>query len=365
MPEQLNAEQEKYLGITTDLINILSTGYNDPNRGDVIAASKKAGLYTLTQPGKFGGGQANNQVLSVIREALASANVPFTRWIFGPGPGVLADCNAHVESHYLKPLLDGSLRCAFAFTEPSDASHPTRAQIDGDNFIVDGRKSYVTGGSDANFINTYVDIQPGGKSLLIIDTKLPGVHIDQVFQSLDGSHHAEFRFEEVVVPCKNLIGAIGKGLPRAMRQIGDTRLAYAAEAVGLMRWICGFVEEHIKAPHASGKPLGKREGVRLRYADMRIQTYTARSMLYRTARLADTGENVMNEVIAAKVYTTETLACVLDSAIQLVGGKALVETHPLAILYRRIRALRIAEGASDVLRLSLSRGALELNLGRL
>ena len=73
----------------------------------------------------------------------------------------------------------------------------------------------------------------------------------------------------------------------------------------------------------------------------------------------------MNEVIAAKVYTTETLAEVLDSAIQLVGGKALIESHPLAILYRRIRALRIAEGPSDLLRLSLSRGALELDLGRL
>ena len=365
MPEQLTPEQKKYLAATTGLIKRLLQNDNKATRDEVLAASKKAGLYVLTQPDKLGGEQANNQVLTVIREALASANVPFAHWVFGPGPGVLADCNAQIESSYLKPLLDGSLRSAFAFTEPFDAAYPTRALISGDNLIVDGRKSYVTGGSDADFLNTFVDVQPGGKSLLIIDTNLPGVHIDKVFQSLDGSHHAEFSFDNVVVPRTNMIGKPGQGLPMAMRQIGDTRLAFAAEAVGLMRWICDFVESHIQAPHASGKSLGDREGVRLRYADMRIHTYAARSMLYRTARLADSGDNVMNEVIAAKVYTTETLADVLDSAIQLVGGKALVETHPLAIMYRRIRALRIAEGASDVLRLSLSRGALDLNLGRL
>jgi acyl-CoA dehydrogenase len=201
--------------------------------------------------------------------------------------------------------------------------------------------------------------------MLIIETRSPGVSIDKVFQSLDGSHHAEISFKDVLVPQANLLGSAGKGLPRAMKQIGDTRLAFAAESVGLMRWICGFVETHIQAPHASGKCLGDREGVRLRYADMRINTYASRSMLYRTARLADSGENVMNEVIAAKVFTTETLANVLDTAIQLVGGRALIESHPLAILYRRIRALRIAEGPSDLLRLSLSRGALELKLGRL
>jgi len=365
MPEQLTPEQKKYLNATTNLITSLLQAKNEVTREEVLAASKKAGLYNLSQPKKFGGGQANNQVLTVIREALASANVPFARWVFGSGPGVLADSNSHVESRYLIPLLDGSLRNAFAFTEPSDADHPTRARIEGDNFIVDGRKSYVTGGSDADFINTYVDIQPGGKSMLIIDTNLPGVRVDNVFQSLDGSHHAEFSFSNVVVPRENIIGQVGQGLPRAMRQIGDTRLAFAAEAVGLMCWVCSFVEDHIQAPHASGKPLGEREGVRLRYADMRIQTYTARSVLYRTARLADSGDKIMNEVIAAKVYTTETLAAVLDNAIQLVGGKALVENHPLAILYRRIRALRIAEGASDVLRLSLSRGALDLKVGRL
>ncbi|MBV1904458.1 MAG: acyl-CoA/acyl-ACP dehydrogenase [Pseudomonadales bacterium] len=374
MPEQLTDKQSEYLRITTDFIENtllpLRSGAGSFEKSaaihkQIVKASQKAGLYYLTQPKKFGGSEASNQVLTVVRETLAAANTPYSGSIFGPGPGVLADCNEYIESSYLKPLLNGDKRGAFGFTEPKDAAQHTQAKIVDDGFIVNGQKSYITGGSEADFINTYVDVLPGGKSMLLIDTHLPGVVKGEVFQSLDGSHHAEFTFDNVQVPAQNLLGSIGKGLPRALRQIGNTRLAFSAESVGLMCWITDYVEQHLKTPHPSGQSLGDREGVRLRFADMRIQTYVARSMLYRTARLADGKENVMNEVIAAKVFSTETLATVLDIAIQLVGGKALVEQHPLAILYRKIRALRIAEGASDVLRLSLSKGALDLNMGRL
>ncbi len=137
----------------------------------------------------------------------------------------------------------------------------------------------------------------------------------------------------------------------------------AAEAVGLARWAIEFTTAHLKAPHHSGEPLGAREGVRLRYADLRIRTFAARSMLYRTARLGEAGANIVNEGIACKVYATETLSDVVDGAIQLVGGKALTVGHPLEQLYREVRSLRLAEGASDVLRLNLARGSLDLDKG--
>ena len=171
--------------------------------------------------------------------------------------------------------------------------------------------------------------------MLVIDTDAPGVVLERRFESLDGSHHAAFRFDAVPVPADHIIGRAGEGLPRAMRQIGDTRLLIAAEAVGLARWAIEFTTQHLKAPHHSGEPLGAREGVRLRYADLRIRTYAARSMLYRTARLGESGANIVNEGIACKVYATETLSDVVDGAIQLVGGKALTVGHPLEQLYRR------------------------------
>jgi acyl-CoA dehydrogenase len=133
--------------------------------------------------------------------------------------------------------------------------------------------------------------------------------------------------------------------------------------VGLARWAIAYVHAHLKAPHHSGEPLGAREGVRLRYAELRIRAFAARSMVYRTARMGDAGENIVNEGMACKVFATETVGEVVDTAIQLVGGKALTVGHPLERLYREVRALRIAEGASDVLRLNLARGSLDLNKG--
>ena len=137
----------------------------------------------------------------------------------------------------------------------------------------------------------------------------------------------------------------------------------AAQATGMCLWVLSFVEQHLRAPHRSGTPLGNKEGVRLRYADMRIKTFVARSALYRAARIVDSDQNSVNEVIATKVFCTETAGEVIDMAVQLVGGQALVEGHPLESLYRRVRSLRLIEGANDLLRINLVKGRLELDKG--
>jgi alkylation response protein AidB-like acyl-CoA dehydrogenase len=344
----------------------LATGHVDRStaRQQVTRASRDAGLFAMTQPKSFGGTEAGLLAMTVVRDTLASYNTGLGHFVFGPGPGVLAGCTEPLRSLYLQPLLSGVKRSGFAFTEPDDAAHFTRAiPAAGSVFLVSGRKSYVTGGGDADFINTLVDIPDQGRAMLVIDTHAPGVTLERRFESMDGSHHAAFSFDQVRVPADRLIGHAGEGLPRAMRQIGDTRLAIAAEAVGLARWAVEFTKAHLQAPHHSGEPLGAREGVRMRYADLRIRTFAARSMLYRTARLGETGENIVNEGIACKVYATETVADVVDTAIQLVGGKALTVGHPLERFYREVRVLRLAEGASDVLRLNLARGSLDLNKG--
>jgi len=326
----------------------------------VTRAARAAGFFAMTQPRSCGGSEAGPLAMTVVRDTFAGYNTGLDAFVFGPGPGVLGNCAEPLRSLYLQPLLAGEKRAGFAVTEPDDAEHFTRAApLDG-AFVVTGRKSYVTRGADADFLNTLVEVEGQGRALLVIDAHAPGVTLERRFETLDGSHHAAFRFDAVRVPVDRLIGRPGEGLPRALRQIGDTRLAIAARAVGLARWAIDFTHAHLQALHHSGEALGAREGVRLRYAEMRIRTFAARSMLYRTARLAEAGTNVVNEGIACKVYATETVGEVVDTAIQLVGGKALTVGHPLERLYREVRALRIAEGASDVLRLNLARGSLDL-----
>jgi len=316
----------------------------------------------MTQPATFGGAEASATTLTIVRDELAAANAPFTHLVFGPGPGVLAGVGEPLRSTHLAPLLAGAKRAAFAFTEPDDAE-PTRAVRTGDHFVVNGGKSYVTGGAEADFLNTLVQIPDAGPGMLVIDTALEGVTLTERFESLDGSHHAAFHFDGVRVPFTHLVGRPGEGLPRAMRQIGDTRLAIAATSIGQMRWVDDFLTMHLKRPDRTGAQRGDKEGVRLRYAEIRIRAFAARSMVYRTARMADDGANIVNEGIACKVFASEAVGQAVDTAIQLVGGQALVVGHPLERLYRRVRSLRLAEGGNDVLRLNLARGRLELGKG--
>ncbi len=317
----------------------------------------------MTQPKSHGGTEAHALELTIVRDALAALNPPYMDAVFGPGPGVLANCGEPLASKYLEGVLRGTKRGAFGFTEPD--SHPTIGTLEGDRLTINGRKSYVTGGGSADFVNTLVRIDGHGPAMVVVDIDTPGLSVLERFSSLDGSKHAAFEYANVTVDADHIIGKPGEGMPRAMRQIGDTRLLIAAQCVGLMRWCIDHVTQHLAGTDRSGVKRGDKEGVRLRYSDMRIEAYAARSMLYRTARIIDSGENAVNESIACKVFATETVGRVVDTAIQLVGGNALVAGHPLEELYRRVRSWRLAEGASDVIRLNLARGKLELDKGRI
>lgn len=334
-------------------------------RAQITATAKEAEVYSLTQPRELGGREAGPLEVVVVHECLGRANLCHLPGLFGPQAGVLAGVGEPLKSNYLKPMLEGKKRGAFAFTEPEDTTRKTWARVNGDQLVVNGRKAYVTGGATADYLNALVEIEGQGPAMVLIDMQTEGIEIERTFGSIDGSSHASIRFNDVTVPLNHLIGEAGRGMPKAMHQIGDTRLVFSAQSVGLMQWVIEATEQHLQRPHRSGEPLGSKEGVRLRYSDMRIKAYAARSMLYRTARLAEDGENVINEVIATKVFTTEGIGEIVDTAIQLHGGNALRSGHPLEELYRRVRAWRLAEGASDILRLNLVRGKLDLGKGRL
>ncbi len=332
--------------------------------------SQAAGLFGMTQPAEFGGTNAGPLELTVARETVAAGNLRLGRSVFGPGPGVLRTAEGDARDRFLEPVLRGDKQGSFAFTEPGDALRPTWAVRDGDDLLVTGRKAYVSGGATADFYSALINVEdgdqgPGGTAMLVIEAGTPGVNIDHSFVSMDGGGHVSMSFNEARVPMANVIGAIGEGMPRALGNINDMRLGVAAECAGLSMWTTNYITEHLKAPHRSGTPLGEREGVRLRYADMRVETYAARSMLYRSARLRDSGDDAINEIAATKMFAAEAVGRHVDTAIQLAGGQALIVGHPLEALYRRVRALRLGEGASDLLRINIARGVFEFDAGRL
>lgn len=337
--------------------------------------SRAAGMWSLTQPVEFGGAAAGALAQTAVREALAAGHLRVARYVFGPGPGMLASVEDQLKEQYLDPVLRGEKRGAFAFTEASGerAGKPTWATWDGDDLLVTGHKSFVTGGATADYYAALVNVeaadgseQPAGPAMLLIDRETPGVTIDKEFHSLEGGSHVELSFDQARVPAWHVIGSVGEGMPRALGNIGHERLAVAAQTTGLAVWAVGFIDQHIQQPHRSGQRLADREGIRLRYADIRIAAYAARSVLYRTARLVEEeAGDAVNEVMAAKVYCTEQAGFVIDQAVQLASGGALVEGHPLERAYREIRSSRFTGGASDILRLNISRGRIEFDAGRL
>ncbi|MSP22191.1 MAG: acyl-CoA dehydrogenase [Dehalococcoidia bacterium] len=340
-------------------------------RKQVAELSRKAGFFGMTQPKEFGGSEAGPLALTVAREAFAATNLRTGRFAFGPGPGVLRQADGRLRDEYLEPLMRGQRYAGWGFTEPSgpEAGRPTWAKRDGDDLVINGRKAYVSGGSGADFYAVLLNVDedasgPGGTAMVLVDRDAPGVSLGPDFRSVDGSTHCQLLLNDACVPQTNIVGKVGEGLQRGLGNIGQMRLGVAARAAGLAMWVADFTQKQISQPHRAGGALADREQVRWLFGNMLMEVYAARSVLYRTARLAEEGADVMNEGAIAKVLTTETAGRVVDTAIQLTGGQALIEGHPLEALYRQVRALRLAEGASDLLRLNVARGLLEFQAGR-
>ena len=370
LPSEVRASVDQAREFIESVLAPLDGSSSVENRQQVINAAKAAGFFYKTQPAEFGGHPATTLELTALRETFAASNNPLSRYVFGPGPGVLHSVEGELRRDYLEPVLRGEKRGTFGFTEPDDAARPSWAVVENDQLIVNGQKSYVTGGGDADFVSALINVEDAagaklGTAMVVLDMSDEGLEIDREFSSLDGSDHVSMRFNNIRVPLTRLIGKLGEGMPRALDNIGNVRLLVSAQAAGICLWAIDYMERHLQRPHRSGVPLSEREGVRLRYADMRLKTYVARSALYRTARLVDSGINAVNETAMTKVFVTETAGQVVDTAVQLFGGQALVSGHPLERLYREVRSFRFVEGASDLLRLNVAKGRFELGKGGL
>jgi acyl-CoA dehydrogenase len=228
---------------------------------------------------------------------------------------------------------------------------------------VSGVKSFVSGGPHADLLLTVASITenpdgPAGSAVFIVRRDAPGVTLERELRTLDGGVHGVFRYHDVPVAPGDVLGEIGAGLPRALENITALRLGVAANACGAARWALDYTIDQVDRPHRSGTPLAEREQVQAMLAESAADLFAARSALYAAVRAAEAGEDVEVEAALAKSLATEAVARIVDRAIQLTGGAAVVEDHPLARMYKQIRGWRIAEGTTEILRLTVARGVL-------
>ena len=323
------------------------------------ARSAELGLYRLAQPVELGGAGLGALGRVALYEEIARSQCVLHDCILGGDGGLLRLATGPQRERFLLPVLRGELTAALAFTDAREGPR-TSAVRRGDTFVLSGVKSFVTGGPHADLLVTIAKVtdNPGGKTgtaIFPIRRDAPGVRLARDIRTLDGAPHGEFELVDVQVPAADVIGEIGEGVPRALESITALRLRAAATACGAAQWTLDYALAQARRPHRSGVPLGEREQVQAMLGQSAMDLFAARAALYAAARTAESGGDSEVEVAMAKAVATEAVAHIVDRAMQLSGGAAVVEGHPLARLYRRIRSWRIAEGTTEILRLAVAR----------
>lgn len=334
----------------------------DELRRWVRRRANELGFFRLLQPPELGGDGLGVLGQVALREEIAASGAVLGRLVLGGTGGLLRHGTPEQRERFLAPVLRGELSAAFAFTDAREGPRTTAVRR-GDGFALSGVKSFVSGGPHADLLLTVANVTENeggatGSAVFVVPRAAPGLTLRRELRTLDGGLHGEFVYNGVLVPERDIIGGIGQGLPRALEDITGLRLSVAASACGAGRWALDYTLAQVDQPHRSGTPLADREQVQAMLAESATDLYAARSALYATARGAEAGANVEVEVAMAKSLATEAVTRIVDRAIQLTGGAAVVEGHPLARLYRQIRGWRIAEGTTEILRLTVARGLL-------
>ncbi|MBI2087985.1 MAG: acyl-CoA dehydrogenase family protein [Deltaproteobacteria bacterium] len=333
---------------------------------------KAMGLWMLDVPQEHGGAGLDLLTRCVIAEEVArTAVLPFRgNELFGPEVRpVLFHCNEEQKERFLFPVIRGEKRVCFAQTEPDAGSDPanmkTRAVRDGDHFILNGTKRFITGAGSADYaqVMAVTDTEKrarGGITCLIVDMKSPGVNLDRHWPTMMGDAPWEIVFDNVRVPAANVIGTVGEGFTLAQKWITEGRIrGHGARPVGIAQRALEMMIDYAQQRVTFGQPLSERQAVQFMIADSAMELHAARLMVYECAWRHDRGEDIRNLAYMVKVMCSEMAGRVVDRAIQIHGGVGLTKDLPLEWWYRQVRSIRITEGATEVLRWRLAQNVIK------
>ncbi|WP_030272172.1 acyl-CoA dehydrogenase family protein [Streptomyces sp. NRRL B-24484] len=350
-----------------------------PVVAELQSAARERGLWNLFLPGGAGAGLTNLQYAPLAEITGRSVLLaPAALNCAAPDTGnmeVLDQFGSEEQrKQWLEPLLAGEIRSAFAMTEPdvasSDASNiTTRIERDGDEYVVNGRKWYITGAMNPNcriFIVMGKTDPDAAKhrqqSMILVPRDTPGVTVKRgmtVFGYEDQDHggHAEVLFEDVRVPAANLIGEEGSGFAIAQARLGPGRIHHCMRALGIAERALELMCRRAVDRVAFGRPLADQGVVQDWIAESRVRIEQARLLVLKTAWLMDTVGNrgAHTEIQAIKIIVPQAVEWILDKAVQTHGAAGVSQDTPLAQLWAGNRTLRLADGPDEVHRRSLAR----------
>jgi acyl-CoA dehydrogenase len=338
---------------------------------DIVAEMRELGLFGLSIPEEYGGlGLTMEEEVRVAFEVGKTS--PCFRSLFGTNVGIgsqglIIDGTEEQKQRYLPKLASGEFIASFALTEAGSgsdaASLRTRARLDGDHYIIDGAKRFITNAPEAGIYTVMARTNPdvkgaGGISAFIVERGTPGVSLGKIDKKMGqkGAHTCDVIFENCRVPARNLIGGVeGVGFKTAMKVLDKGRLHIAAICVGAAERMLDDALRYALERQQFGKPIGEFQLVQAMLADSKAEIYAARSMVLDAARRRDNKEDVSTEASCCKLFASEMCGRVADRAVQIHGGAGYVSEYAIERFYRDVRLFRIYEGTTQIQQLVIAR----------
>lgn len=327
----------------------------------------KLGVLGLPYPEEYGGGgqpyEAYLNILEEIGAVWASVGVGVSVHVLSCYALAVYGTEAQ-RQRWLPDLLSGDLLGAYCLSEPHAGSDPaamtTRARRDGDHYILDGVKAWITHGGQADFYTVMArtsDDRSRGISCFLVPADTPGLSADRPERKmgLTASHTTMLRFDGVCIPADQRIGAEGQGLSIALSSLDAGRLGIAAVATGLAQAALDTAVDYARQREAFGKPIIEHQGLAFLLADMAAAVETARAATLRAARLKDSGLPYSKEASIAKLIATDNAMRVTTDAVQVLGGYGYTRDFPVERYMREAKVMQIFEGTNQIQRLVIGR----------
>lgn len=332
--------------------------------------SQALGFYGMTLPRAMGGLDLSVLDHVLIKEAIYASGSPFAPHVLGelsgpPRVGALArHATPYQLQQFITPVAHADKAICFALTEAQAGSDAgalqTQALRDGEDFVLDGRKRFISGSPFADYAvlmaSTASDPAQREISAFFVDLKSPGVRVETGYKTMAGqSHTGDIVLEGCRVPAANLIGAPGRGLALALGRITVNRLLHCPAMVGLAQVALRDARDYALQRRQFGRAIGEFQAIQHMLADMATELSAARALMLATARQIDAGSEARAEASMAKLFCSETAFRVADRAVQIHGGEGIVQGRRVEFLFRMLRMYRVLTGTSEIQRNTIAK----------
>jgi len=331
----------------------------------------RAGLHAANMPAELGGGGLDAVAMTLAEGELGKASYAL-QWLVARPSNILLACEGEQRERYLMPAIRGERYDCLAMSEPGAGSDvrsmTTRATRDGDDYVIDGTKHFISHADKSDFVVLFAATgteEVRGRSVnlitgFLVDLDTPGLTVVPGPASVAhrGYHHSELVFEGCRVPAANRLGEEGRGFDLMGEWLGASRLTVAATSVGRARRVLEMTLRWAADREQFGQPIGRFQGVGFQIADMATELEAAELLTLRAAWRLDRGTMTDQDAAMAKVFASEALGRITDAALQIHGGMGLMTELPIERFWRDARVERIWDGTSEIQRHIISRALL-------